>query len=360
MNSRITLDRYVYEDIYPAFKATTDEKEITADLVRALLNGLASRELVLTGAAPAPVADIGCGPCDTLVKYLTGVSYSPGFIVRATDYLDKYANEERGEALQILGAAQARQIIKLDSFAARAGDAFDGHIVELLSGRQNRLELRHAFRIVFASHVIYHAGSPAEVRRLFADIATDILSRDGICMLFHIANAPGTFQDFRARFGSEAGKQADSNTGAVTIDDPPAQIRAACEENRLPLYEMAFTAGLRFGMLGDEEWRAFKDPRLYDALAGSNPQAYEDLKRLYFIVQRAPIEFAADHSSKGLDSFIDEIRRVIEDHRGTFSWPERMQVFTRSDANPTLAEAIPEALARSSSISTGKAGPTLA
>jgi hypothetical protein len=103
---------------------------------------------VLKGDAPAAVADIGSGPCDTLVKYLTGVSCPPGFIVRATDYLDKYANEERGEALQTLEAAQARNIIKLNSFAARAGDAFGGNILELLSGRQDGLGLRHAFRIV--------------------------------------------------------------------------------------------------------------------------------------------------------------------------------------------------------------------
>jgi hypothetical protein len=97
MASRIALDRYVYEDIYPAFKAATDEKELTANLSRTFLNYLAQRHLVLTGDSPAPVADIGCGPCDTLIKYLTGVEFPPGFIVRATDYLPEYAarNEER-------------------------------------------------------------------------------------------------------------------------------------------------------------------------------------------------------------------------------------------------------------------------
>jgi hypothetical protein len=53
MSSRITLDRYVYEDIYPVFKAATDEKEICADIVHAFLNDLASRRFVLKGDAPA-------------------------------------------------------------------------------------------------------------------------------------------------------------------------------------------------------------------------------------------------------------------------------------------------------------------
>jgi hypothetical protein len=37
----ITIDTYNYEEIYPAFKATTDEKEITARINRAFLNQLA-------------------------------------------------------------------------------------------------------------------------------------------------------------------------------------------------------------------------------------------------------------------------------------------------------------------------------
>ena len=59
MSSRIKLDCYVYEDIYPAFKAATDEKEITANN-RTFLNYLAKRNLILTGDSPVAVTDIGC------------------------------------------------------------------------------------------------------------------------------------------------------------------------------------------------------------------------------------------------------------------------------------------------------------
>jgi len=137
----------------------------------------------------------------------------------------------------------------------------------------------------------------------------------------------------------------------VTIDDPPAQIRTACDNNRLPLHEIEFVVRLGFGAPREEEWRAFKDPQLYDALADSNPEVCEDLKRLYFVVQRAPQEFASDRSSKGLFSYIDEVRRVIEGNRATLPMAERMQVFTRADADAPLAKAIPDALARNLSIS---------
>jgi hypothetical protein len=162
-----------------------------------------------------------------------------------------------------------------------------------------------------------------------------------------VANTPGTFQEFRARFGSQASAPSESNTGAVTVDDPPAQIAAACTALRLPLYQMDFRTNLRFGNLGDNEWRAFKDPQAYDALAASDPAAYEDLKRLYFVVQRAPLEFATDHSATGVTAFIDEIRSVIEANHGVLPLAERMQVFIRTDASPALSEVIPAALTAS-------------
>jgi hypothetical protein len=207
--------------------------------------------------------------------------------------------------------------------------------------------MRSAFRIVFASHVMYHAEASSDVQRLIADVASNVLARDAVCILYHIANTRGTFQEFRARFGSNAGATAGSDTGAVTIDDPPAQIVAACDETRLPLYQTEFVTNLHFGSLGDDEWRAFKDPLTYDALADSNPCAYEDLKRLYFVVQRAPLEFAHDHSATGLKIFIDEIRQVIEANHGVLPLAERMQVFSRNDAAPILGETIPDALAPS-------------
>lgn len=349
MTARIALDRYVYEDIYPAFKATTDEKQITADISRTFLNYLAQRNLVLTGANPAAVADIGCGPCDTIIKYLTGVRFTPGFIVRATDFLPEYADAESGEGLQTLAAAQKKGTIKLAGFSLRAGDAFAGKLADLLSAAQDGANLRSEFRIVFASHMMYHADGLPGVQRLIADVADNLLARDGISITFHIANTPGTFQDFRARFGSEAGRGSHSDTGAVTIDDPPAQIEKVCAAMRLPLHQMEFTTKVRFGSLSDDEWRAFKDPRAYDALAESAPSAYEDLKRLYFIVQRAPLEFADDHSATGLTTFIDEMRELLRANHGALVLAERMQVFIRADASSALGETIPGALAASAS-----------
>jgi hypothetical protein len=349
--TKIALDHYVYEDIYPAFKTATDEKEKTAWINQAFLNFLVARNVVLTGCEPLMTADIGSGPCDTLIKYLSGVKFPGGFSVRATDFIPDYADPARGTALRNLVAAQISGTLKLAGFSVKVGNAFGGNLLDLLSSPDDRVEPRHAFRLVFVSHLLYHAEAASDVKCLIADIAGNLLASGGIVILYHVANTPQTFQEYRARFGSQSGGRSKSDTGAVTIDDPPAQVAQASRWLGLTLHELRFTTDLRFGPLGNDEWTSFKAPLTYERLAERNPDAYEDLKRLYFVVQRAPLEFASDRSATGLSQFMDEIRPVIEANRGVLPLAERMQVFCRADVPAGLSETIAEALA--ASVSTG-------
>jgi hypothetical protein len=343
--SKIALDRYVYEDIYPAFKAATDEKEKTARINQTFLNFLAARNLILTGSEPLMTADIGCGPCDTLIKYLTGVDFPGGFTVRATDFIPDYADSARGTALRNLVAAQTSGTLKLAGISIKAGNAFGGNLLDLLSSPGDHVEPRHAFRLVFVSHLLYHAEVASDVECLIADVAANLLASDGIAILYHVANTPQTFQDFRARFGSQSEGRSKSDTGAVTIDDPPAQVACACRRLGLPLNHLRFTTDLCFGPLGNDEWTSFKSPLTYEVLSRDNPDAYEDLKKLYFVVQRPPLEFASDRSATGLLEFMDNIRPVIEENQGVLPLAERMQVFCSADVPARLSETIAEALA---------------
>jgi hypothetical protein len=342
--AKIALDHYIYEDIYPAFKAATDEKEKTARINQAFLNFLVARNL-LAGSEPLMTADIGSGPCDTVIKYLTGVRFTGGLIIRATDFIPEYADSARGTAVRNLLAVQTNGALKLVGFSVKAGDAFAGNLLGLLSSPEDHVEPRQAFRLVFVSHLLYHAEGASDVDCLIADVAENLLASDGIVILYHLARAAGTFQEFRARFGSNSGGRSTSDTGAVTIDDPPAEIDRACRRLGLPLRDLRFTTDLRFGPLGDDEWTSFKAPVTYEALAERNPDAYEDLKKLYFVVQRAPLEFASDRSATGLSEFISKIRPVIEENRGVLPLAERMQVFCRTDVPARFSETISEALA---------------
>jgi hypothetical protein len=339
------LDRYVYEDAYPAFKEATDEKQKTASINRAFLNFLVARNLIFTGSKPMITADIGSGPCDTVIIYLIGVDFAGGFDVRATDFIPEYADPIGGTALRNLAAAQTSGALKLVGFSVKAGNAFGGNLLDLLSSSDGRVEARQAFNLVFVSHLLYHAETASDVEMLIADVARNLLASEGIAILYHLANTPQTFQEFRARFGSRSGGCSRSDTGAVTIDDPPAQVARACARLGVPLHELRFTTNLRFGPLGNDEWTSFKAPLTYARLAERNPHAYEDLKRLYFVVQRAPVEFATDLSATGLSEFIETIRPVIEANRGVLPLAERMQVFCRADAPARLSETIPQALA---------------
>ncbi len=344
----ITIDRYRYEEIYPSFKAATDEKEKTARINATFLNNLADARIVLTGSDPIAIADIGCGPCDTLVKYLTGVKFEPGFKIRATDYNPAYADERDGEALATLAAAQSAGTLRLGDFSAHAGDAFAGHLLELL-GSRNSSARPHEFRIVFASHVLYHCESPGSAERLIDDVTQNVLADDGVCILYHLSKVPHTFQDFRARYGSNSADAAHSNTPAVAIDDPPAKITEVCAARGIPCLSMGFTADLRFAIPDEKIWNFFRDPQKYGQLCKLHPEAAEDLKRLMFVTQRAPNEFAADHSPTGLSAYLDEIgqvlkRNVLKRNVGILPLAEAMQVIYRPGTAADFGQRIRAAL----------------
>jgi len=222
LSQTITLGRYVYEDIYPAFKAATDEKEITARINRTFLNYLAARDLVLTGPAPAVVADIGCGPCNTLVRYLAGVSFPPGFIVRATDFIPKYADREHGEAVRTLKTAQAAKAIKLVAFETRAGNAFASNLLDLLSASKDRTTMRLAFSVAFASHVIYHADASSDVQRLLPMLPT--ISSPAMASVFCIT-LPKPLEPFRS-------------FGRISEVVQALPLRATREQSRLTIHPL--------------------------------------------------------------------------------------------------------------------------
>jgi hypothetical protein len=339
----ITIDTYRYEEIYPAFKAATDEKEKTARINAAFLNRLGAANLVLSGSDPIAVADVGSGPCDTLVKYLTGVKFDAGFKARATDYSVEYADERDGEALATLAAAKAAGTLKLVDFSAHAGDSFAGHLLELL-GPHNAPARPREFRLVFASHVLYHCETPGSAERLIDDVAQNLLADDGICILYHLAKVPLSFQDFRARYGSNSAAAAHSNTPAVAIDDPPAKVAEVCAAQGVPCLRMDFTADLRFAIPDEKIWNYFRAPEKYAELCTNNPIAADDLKRLMFVTQRAPIEFAADRSPTGLNAYLDEIGEVLKSNDGILKLAESMQVIHRPDAPADFGNRIGAAL----------------
>ncbi len=233
--------------------------------------------------------------------------------------------------------------MQLVDFSAHAGDSFAGHLLELL-GSHNAPARPHEFQIVFASHVLYHCETPGSTERLIDDVTKNVLADDGICILYHLAKVPLSFQDFRARYGSNSAAAAHSNTPAVAIDDPPGKVAEVCAAQTVPCLRMDFTADLRFAKPDEKTWNSFRDPGKYEQLCKDNPAAAEDLQRLMFITQRAPIEFAADRSTTGLSAYLDEIGGVLKRNAGILKLAESMQVIYRPGAAAEFGKGIAAAL----------------
>ncbi len=337
MASSLFKGEYLYDEVYPSFKSGTDEKEKTALLNGVFLKSLARQGLVLKGPDCLKVADIGCGPGDTVIKYLKGLNFDPGYSIRGTDFLPHYAGSN-GLAAETLLEAQTSGALNLRDFSVKQGNAFSGKLVELLSTVNDPSPTR-SFALSFLSHLMYHAEGPEAVNTVLLDISKNVLEREGVGVLYHVANRSKTgFQYFRAKFGSRAGNTKLSDTPAVNIQEPPQQIAASCQKNGIPCFELQFTTKLRFEPMPDTAWAEFADPGCYSKLEKSDKGKLENLKRLYFIVQRAPREFAEDRSPRGLLAFLEEVREVITKNAGVIYLEESLQALLPSDSPRSVQE----------------------
>lgn len=343
MTESILKGEYVYDEVYPAFKAGTDEKEKTARLNQLLFQNLAKQGIVLFGKDSVKVADIGCGPADTVIKYLRGVEFEPGYDIRATDYLEDYAGPG-GKAAENLRSAQSSGTVKIRQFSVKQGNAFTGKLVELLSTPEDP-EPAHTFALSFLSHIMYHAHAPADIDTVLKDVACNVLEPESVGVLYHVAHrSKGTFQYFRDRFGSRFDNTKLTDTPTMNIHDPPTAIQESCKKNRIPCDALNFSTKLFFNPISEMIWNAFKHPDRYQTLSKSHPNAFEDLKRLYFIVQRSPLEFAADSSSTGLEAFLEEAREAIQVNDGHILLEETLQIVTPPNTSSRFLDKIHSAL----------------
>jgi len=342
MSKGITIEQYRYEEIYPSFKAGTDEKQITAHLNQHFLKRLLDQGIPASGR-PLKVADLGCGPCDTILKYLDRLDYKAGFRIRATDFNAEYTNPKDGKAAASLANAQRDGTVPILDFAVRQGDSFGGKLRSLLSADGER-DSRNDFDLVFASHMLYHAASEAQVHVMLDDVLTNLMNESGIFILYHAAPDHGSLIDFRSRYGRRSAVLEKSDTPAVNIGDPVICVADYCTKNRIPYFELKFLTKLFLPALTDEHWRAFREPHRYAELAQKDPSACENLRRLMFVTQRAPIEFADDKSASGLNAYLDEVRGVIEGNGGFMVLSERLQIICRREAPGKIVSGVRDAI----------------
>jgi len=335
VNREIPIAEYRYEEIYPSFKAGTDEKRITSQIFHRFLTRVLPLQARRQG--PVKVADIGCGPCDTIVDYLEGVASERGFIIRATDIGGEYASSD-GKARMVLAQAQQQRRVPIADFSVQQGDSFAGALVNLLSAPGD--DARGSFDLVFGSHMLYHADRESGVETLLDDVTLNLLSGAGLLMLCHGASPAGSFNNLRARFGRRSTSLDQSDTPAVNIGDPTLVVHDHCAARGVPLIELSFIARVHFPGLTDEDWHEFAHPRRYADLTRRSPQAAENLRRLLFVTERAPLEFEGDKSERGLDAYLAAAREVIEGNAGYLPLAERIQITCRLDTERSFIESV--------------------
>jgi hypothetical protein len=298
-----STNEYKYIEHYDHFKRDTDEKLCAAMVAKILADKLRENGLVYhMPKQPIAVVDIGSGPADSIQLYLKGANHPGGFEIHVIDQNREYTGPD-GAAHKSL--RNARDLIIGDLNVVN-GNAFDGNLTKNLKTRP------HYFPLAFLSHVLYHTDRE-HLSTLLQDVSNNVLTKEGIGILFHLEGKQDSFQYFRHKYGrkyTQTAGVASSDTPAMEVDNPSEAVEEACKQLNIPCHTSHYTNRYYFMPMEDRYWEMFKHPERYSEI--TNKAARNNLHKLYFIVQRAPTEFATDHCGEsGLSAFIGEVRKVI-------------------------------------------------
>jgi len=353
---------YLYDEgYYDSFKARTDEKILTG-MIQCLFNRALVRQGLVFHKDKSNVFDMGSGPCDTsLLHYLSSGFQTAKIVVKAVDENAKYVGGIdlvtgkrttylESDAYKNFQTAQKEfraRGIELDLRSCQ-GDAFNGQSVANVSIDNDITP--SSFDLAFLSHLFYHVapkdGLSSEQRldNALNDVARNVLKKEGVAVAYHVAvggiDDDYSFQFFRDNFGSSSSNAArHSNTDAMDIKDPATKIENSCAKQGITCSTLRFDTKLRFSkQLFDNSGKVkadvkdiFKNTARYKELLES-PELYEDLKSIYFIVQRSADEMAADKSVTGLDNLmnkiLDAIQNTSDKHGHYLITHEKMQLIT--------------------------------
>lgn len=301
--SSFSTDKYIYVEHYEYYKRDCNEK-ICAALVAQNV-GEKLRDYGLGYQTPQqvfPVVDIGSGPADSIIMYLDALKHWGRFDLHVIDQNPAYTGPH-GAAHQNLSTARA--LLAGEPNVVHA-NAFDGNLIRHLRTKAN------IFHLAFLSHVLYHTDME-HLRLLLQDVSKYVLIMEGVGILFHLEAKQDTFQYFRRKYGKQqtvVGSLASGDTPMMDIDNPPEAVERVCHHLNIPCYTSSYTNHYYFAPMEDIYWELFKFPERYSEI--TDKAARDNLHKLYFIVQRAPTEFATDaRDETRLDTFLEEVRNVL-------------------------------------------------
>ena len=306
---------FILHDVFPDFQAGLDEIIISRKIFKKLQENLKNAGIIFNGSEPLKIADIACGPADSIVKYLEKIDFSPGFNFRAIDYNEEYSGENGIAYRNLLSAKKSGKVPFKDIFVTQ-GDFNSNLKLNNLLFRNNENVQLNTFNIAFFLHAAYYVKLDEtgthmnNLDRILHDLACEVLRVDGVGIMNHTAVADYSTGYFIKKYGVKGASEPESKDYEMNIADPAISIASSCEEQNIPCYTLEYSSKLYFSSKFKEYAEIFKNPSRYNELL-EFPEALKDYNKLSLLASRAPDEMAADKSETGLEAFIDELMNTV-------------------------------------------------
>ncbi|EDV20193.1 hypothetical protein TrispH2_011258 [Trichoplax sp. H2] len=354
----IRTDIFDYEAAFLAYKDSNNDHEKLSLFNHTFLKLLEDQGLFCREDQTTLVGDIGCGDGGATVHYLKNIQFKGGLDVRVTDKQPEFAGSDTSSdqnknskaclAEEILSNAKQSQIIPLKNYQVRYGDILADDVAQLLYTNEEMKASMNRFDLVYLSHILYyarynHQNGRYGVTHVVDSVATDLLSENGVAILFHSGLRFSKYAYFRiAYFTRGVIQNVDPTDEEIKRLSTDCAIRDACNELGLTCFEIPYKFDLCFSKDIRKYSDIYKDPSRYHELRG-NPSAIKDLRVIIFMSHRSPEDLYADKSPRGLNNLVDRIVDAVENN-GCVDLFSFMQIILSRKASAEFKQKIERAV----------------
>ncbi|EDV20191.1 uncharacterized protein TRIADDRAFT_61330 [Trichoplax adhaerens] len=350
----IKTDVYEYDKAFRAYKNLSNEKRNGSIVNHTFLNKLQNQGLLNDDKRVTLVADIACGEGDTIIRYLKGIKFKSGLDIRGLDNNFNFIgsgvslnqnilhDEKVPPIYHNLSNAYRDQTIPLKNFQITFGDLLKSDVAQLLYTKEEITQSMNRFRLVYLIHGIYYLSFPHKngrfgVTNLVDSIVTDLLTDDGIALLFHSSlkvNGNVALSYF-IRNHIKNFIPTDEEYRMLSAD---SLIRYSCHRLGINCYDIPYTSAIRFSNNFKMYVDIFRNPSRYHELH-DNTEALQDLQMILFLGHRSPNDLFMDRSPRGLQNLLDILVEKL-DEEGNLKIYSCMQIILSKKASSEMRQKV--------------------
>ena len=294
----VRTDIFDYGPTYQAYRDGSDDEKNAIFHNHLFLKSLQDQGFFSNGNQLTLVADIGCGEGDTIINYLKGIQFEGGIDIRAFDANPEYVGQsndsgddssittidENAPVVRNFSIAKQSQIIPLRNYQIKCGNMTQSDLTSLLYTKQELKQSKNRFDLVYISHALYYARrelGAVGITKVLDNVFTNLLSENGIAILFHSSIKPDTVGAICAYHLSliQDIVPTDEENKMIATD---RLISSSCDELGLTYFKIPYKSGLYFSNNFKDYIDIFKNINRYHEIRNNN-QALQDLYRLIFV-----------------------------------------------------------------------------